>query len=109
MGFEPTTLIPSGTRVFFRALHKSISCCCCLIFNILTFNFVDKVGAQTYQKVVLKNLDTKTIMLKYSDLCVTFYLDISQMHISSNISKTSAMVASGFQTRKTFETTRPQA
>ena len=29
--------------------------------------------------------------------------------ISSNISKTSASVSSGFQTRETFETTRPQA
>ena len=30
-------------------------------------------------------------------------------HCGSNISKTSASVSSGFQTRKTFETTRPQA
>ena len=29
--------------------------------------------------------------------------------ISSNISKTSASVSSGFQTRETFESTRPQA
>ena len=39
-------------------------------------------------------------------LCDTVSL-ISKL--SSNISKTSARVSSGFQTRETFETTRPQA
>ena len=37
-----------------------------------------------------------------------FHRNMENM-FSSNISKTSARVSSGFQTRETFETTRPQA
>ena len=40
----------------------------------------------------------------------TFYCFLqATLRYLSNISKTSASVSSGFQTRETFETTRPQA
>ena len=34
-----------------------------------------KEGTRTYEKVLLQNPDTKTIMLKYSYLCATFSCD----------------------------------
>lgn len=45
--------------------------------------FVDNEGARTPEKVVLRNPQTKTIMLKYSDMWATFSRDqyISSMHI----------------------------